>query len=135
MSWVHRDDLVALIGAAIADTRYRGAYNATAPQPVRMSEFCSALGAAMGRPSWLPAPEPALKAVLGEGAVVVLEGQKVRWCGAWTGRGAPLRRSRGGRRGCMGGSVQATARVCGHTHAIKADLHQERTYFLSGRLA
>uniref|UniRef100_A0A7R9V4V5 DUF1731 domain-containing protein n=1 Tax=Chlamydomonas euryale TaxID=1486919 RepID=A0A7R9V4V5_9CHLO len=77
MSWVHRDDLVALIGAAIADTRYRGAYNATAPQPVRMSEFCSALGAAMGRPSWLPAPEPALKAVLGEGAVVVLEGQKV----------------------------------------------------------
>jgi NAD dependent epimerase/dehydratase family enzyme len=37
----------------------------------------------MGRPSWLPVPDFALQTLLGEGATVVLEGQKV---GAATGR-------------------------------------------------
>lgn len=31
----------------------------------------------LSRPSWLPVPDFALKALLGEGATVVLEGQKV----------------------------------------------------------
>uniref|UniRef100_A0A061SI94 Epimerase family protein slr1223-like n=1 Tax=Tetraselmis sp. GSL018 TaxID=582737 RepID=A0A061SI94_9CHLO len=39
--------------------------------------MCSALGAVMGRPSWLPVPEFALKTLLGEGASVVLDGQRV----------------------------------------------------------
>jgi NAD dependent epimerase/dehydratase family enzyme len=42
-----------------------------------MSEFCSTLGSLMGRPSWLPVPDFALTTILGEGASVVLEGQKV----------------------------------------------------------
>eukprot|EP00873_Tetraselmis_striata_P014808 jgi/Tetstr1/435072/TSEL_024041.t1 len=76
-SWIHRDDLVALIIEALCDPKYEGAFNATAPRPVRMSEMCSALGGVMGRPSWLPVPEFALKSLLGEGASVVLDGQKV----------------------------------------------------------
>ncbi|KAE8686547.1 hypothetical protein F3Y22_tig00111059pilonHSYRG00235 [Hibiscus syriacus] len=56
---------------------YIGVINGTAPTPVRLSELCSQLGNAMGRPSWLTVPDFALKAVLGEGATVVLEGQKV----------------------------------------------------------
>lgn len=44
MSWVHRDDLLELLIAALGDASYSGVYNATAPKPVRMSELCSALG-------------------------------------------------------------------------------------------
>lgn len=77
MSWIHREDLVDLILLAIEDESFDGVYNATAPRPIRMSEFCSTLGSLMGRPSWLPVPDFALLTILGEGASVVLEGQKV----------------------------------------------------------
>ncbi|GAX78715.1 hypothetical protein CEUSTIGMA_g6153.t1 [Chlamydomonas eustigma] len=77
MSWIHRDDLVELIVDTLQNTAYVGVFNATAPKPVRMAEFCSTLGALMGRPSWLPVPDFALNTLLGEGAMVVLEGQKV----------------------------------------------------------
>jgi len=45
-----------------------GVYNGTAPNPVRMTEFCNAVGNALGRPSWLPVPDFALNALLGEGS-------------------------------------------------------------------
>lgn len=77
MSWIHREDLVSLIVEALKNPNYRGTFNATAPKPVRMSEFCGTLGTIMGRPSWLPVPDFALTTLLGEGASVVLEGQKV----------------------------------------------------------
>jgi len=77
MSWIHRDDLVQLVIEALRNPAYAGVYNATAPKPVRMSELCSALGGIMGRPSWLPVPDFALQTLLGEGATVVLEGQRV----------------------------------------------------------
>ncbi|BBN01222.1 uncharacterized protein MPTK1_2g05740 [Marchantia polymorpha subsp. ruderalis] len=76
-SWVHRDDLVALIVEALNNPEYEGVINGTAPNPVRFTELCDRIGAVLGRPSWLPVPDFALKAVLGEGALVVLEGQRV----------------------------------------------------------
>lgn len=76
-SWIHRDDVVGMILSAIADGAWSGTYNATAPNPVRMGELCSALGEVMGRPSFFPVPDFALKTLLGEGAQVVLEGQRV----------------------------------------------------------
>ncbi|CAI9103705.1 OLC1v1002240C3 [Oldenlandia corymbosa var. corymbosa] len=76
-SWIHVDDLVNLIYEALSNPSYKGVINATAPNPVRMGEMCEHLGSVIGRPSWLPVPDIALKAVLGEGASVVLEGQKV----------------------------------------------------------
>lgn len=48
-----------------------GIINGTAPNPVKLSEMCEQLGQVVSRPSWLPVPEFALKAVLGEGASVV----------------------------------------------------------------
>lgn len=48
-----------------------GVINGTAPNPVRLAEMCDHLGNVMSRPSWLPVPDFALKAVLGEGASVV----------------------------------------------------------------
>lgn len=76
-SWIHRDDLVNLIIAALTRSDLEGVLNGTAPNPVRMSELCQTLGDVLSRPSWLPVPSFALEALLGEGAQVVLEGQQV----------------------------------------------------------
>merc|ERR1719389_1660220 len=77
-SWVHADDLVRLLVAAADESSVlEGVYNGTAPEPVRMGALCEALGEATSRPNWLPVPELALKTLLGEGAMVVLEGQRV----------------------------------------------------------
>ncbi len=76
-SWIHRDDVVKLILMAIEDAQMEGAYNATAPHPVNMRQFTQTLGVVMNRPSWLPVPDFALEALLGEGAIVVLQGQQV----------------------------------------------------------
>ncbi|HEY9750534.1 MAG TPA: TIGR01777 family oxidoreductase [Allocoleopsis sp.] len=76
-SWIHREDLVNLILQALTQSNMQGVYNGTAPNPVRMGEFCQALGEVLNRPSWLPVPDFALEALLGDGAKVVLEGQQV----------------------------------------------------------
>ncbi len=76
-SWIYRDDLVKMIIAAIEDPQMQGVYNATAPNPVTMADFAATLGTVMNRPSWLPVPNFALEALLGEGAIVVLQGQQV----------------------------------------------------------
>jgi uncharacterized protein len=76
-SWIHRDDVVKMIVAAIEDPQMQGVYNATAPNPVTMGDFAATLGTVMNRPSWLPVPNFALEAMLGEGAIVVLQGQQV----------------------------------------------------------
>ena len=76
-SWIHRDDVVNLILYTLQNPQIEGVLNATAPNPVRMNEFCETLGAVLQRPSWLPVPAFALGLLLGDGAKVVLEGQKV----------------------------------------------------------
>lgn len=76
-SWIHRDDLVNVLMQALTDESMSGVYNATAPNPVRMNKVCEALGNALNRPSWLPVPDFVIEALLGDGAVVVLEGQQV----------------------------------------------------------
>jgi uncharacterized protein len=76
-SWIHRDDLVNLICQALEQPGMSGVYNATAPNPVRMGALCKTLGEVMNRPSWLPVPDFVLEMLLGDGAIVVLEGQQV----------------------------------------------------------
>ncbi|MFS8120276.1 MAG: TIGR01777 family oxidoreductase [Microcoleus sp.] len=76
-SWIHRDDVVNLILYTLQNPPIEGVLNATAPNPVRMNELCETLGAVLQRPSWLPVPAFALEFLLGDGAKVVLEGQKV----------------------------------------------------------
>ncbi|PMB53534.1 TIGR01777 family protein [Fischerella thermalis CCMEE 5201] len=76
-SWIHIDDLVNLIIQALTKPEMSSVYNATAPHPVRMSELSTTMGKVMHRPSWLPVPDFAIEALLGDGAVVVLEGQQV----------------------------------------------------------
>jgi len=78
MSWIHRTDLCRLIVAALTEPAFSGTYNAVAPNPVTMAEMATALGNVMERPSLVPVPAPLLQALLGDGAKVVLDGQKVR---------------------------------------------------------
>jgi hypothetical protein len=42
-----------------------------------MTELAQTMGQVMNRPSWLPVPGFALETLLGDGAMVVLEGQQV----------------------------------------------------------
>jgi uncharacterized protein (TIGR01777 family) len=77
MSWIHRHDLCRLIATALEDSSYSGTYNAVAPEPATMGAFASALGQSLGRPSLLPVPGAILHLLLGDGARVVLDGQRV----------------------------------------------------------
>jgi uncharacterized protein (TIGR01777 family) len=74
-SWIHIDDAIAIYLLAL--DRIGGAINATAPNPVQNAEFTQKLAQALHRPAALPAPPFMLKMALGEGAVMVLEGQRV----------------------------------------------------------
>jgi uncharacterized protein (TIGR01777 family) len=77
MSWIHRDDLVALFAFALERADVRGALNGVAPKPVTNGEFAATLGRTLVRPAVLPVPSLALKLALGEMATVLLEGQRV----------------------------------------------------------
>ncbi len=75
LSWVHIDDLVGIYLMALA--RVEGVVNACAPNPVTNAAFTAELGAALHRPAKLPVPTLALRALLGEGADILLKGQRV----------------------------------------------------------
>jgi len=76
-SWIHREDLVGMICAALDDERWSGPINATAPEPVSNREFSHALGHALHRPSLLPVPGFALGLLYGEMAEIVTTGARV----------------------------------------------------------
>ena len=75
VSWIHRDDTVRAYVAAVADDRYTGPINLVTDS-IRNADFARALGAALGRPSWLPVPGFALRAALGELADHALHGRR-----------------------------------------------------------
>jgi len=78
VSWIDLDDHVALILHALYTESLRGPVNATAPHPVTNATFTAALGRAVGRPTLIPVPSLALKAVFGElGTEALLWGQRV----------------------------------------------------------
>jgi uncharacterized protein (TIGR01777 family) len=74
-SWIHMDDEVGIALHAIDGVE--GVLNAVAPSPVTNAEFTRALGRAVGRPTIVPVPGFAARLMLGEGAFVLTEGQRV----------------------------------------------------------
>jgi uncharacterized protein (TIGR01777 family) len=77
MSWIHRDDVTGLVVDALENESYRGAVNATAPNPVTNRDFASALGAVLSRPARLRTPAWVLRLAVGEMAGLLLTGQRV----------------------------------------------------------
>ncbi len=74
-SWIHADDAVGIILHAIDGVE--GILNAVAPKPVTNRDFSRALGRVVHRPAFLPTPAFATGLMLGEGAIIVNEGQRV----------------------------------------------------------
>jgi uncharacterized protein len=77
ISWIHHEDVVGLLLFALDRGEVQGALNGTAPNPVTNKVFARALGAALGRPSFMPTPKLILRVVLGKVANVVTTGQRV----------------------------------------------------------
>jgi len=77
VSWIHRDDLLGILTAALADERWSGPINATAPEPQTNRDFSRALGHALRRPAVLPIPGVALRLLYGEMAEIVTTGARV----------------------------------------------------------
>lgn len=64
LPWIHLDDLARIVVAAVADDRWQGPVNATAPEPVRNAEFTRRLAEAVGRSARWAVPGFALKLLL-----------------------------------------------------------------------
>ena len=75
--WIHRLDWVEMVRWIVETPDAAGPINATAPHPVTSRDLARALGSAVRRPSFVPAPSPAVKLLLGEFAQSVLTGQRV----------------------------------------------------------
>jgi uncharacterized protein (TIGR01777 family) len=66
MPWIHRDDEIGILLFALDNAAVSGTINATAPHPVTNRDFSKALGKALHRPSLVPAPRFAIRALRGE---------------------------------------------------------------------
>jgi uncharacterized protein len=76
MSWIHLDDLAALIRFAL-DRPVAGVLNAVAPNPVTNADFTRALAGVLRRPALFPVPPFALRLAFGDMAQVLLDSQRV----------------------------------------------------------
>lgn len=78
VSWIHIKDEVRAIKYLLEHDDCEGAYNLTAPHPVRQKEFVQALGEALNKNPFFPVPPFMLKTMLGEMAdELLLNGLKV----------------------------------------------------------
>lgn len=77
VSWIHIDDVVGAALFCLSNPALDGAVNVTAPSPVTMKTFGQTIGRVLRKPHYMPAPSFALKLLLGEMSVMVLEGQAV----------------------------------------------------------
>jgi len=75
--WIHLDDLVAVFLWALEESPVSGSVNAVAPEAVRNETLTRELGRVLGRPTVLPVPGFALRAVLGELAGELLGSRRV----------------------------------------------------------
>lgn len=73
--WIHPIDEVAAIRFLLENDQALGAFNLSAPRPLSNADLGRVLSRVMRRPYWLPIPAIALKLLLGEMSVLVLEGQ------------------------------------------------------------
>jgi len=77
MPWIHLEDEVGILLAAIDGEAWGGPVNASAPKPVTNKEFSKSLGRALHRPAVAPVPALAIKALYGEMAQIVTTGVRM----------------------------------------------------------
>jgi len=76
-SWIHSEDLTEAFSFLLKHQELSGPFNVCSPKPVRNNDLAKAIGKALHRPSFMPAPGFAIRLVLGEFGSVILKGQKV----------------------------------------------------------
>jgi hypothetical protein len=75
MPWIHQADEVGAIRFLLESPAATGPFNLVAPEAARNAEVARALGKALRRPSWLPAPKLGVRLLLGELGETMLAGQ------------------------------------------------------------
>ena len=81
--WIHLADLIRAVQFIIqpegqGSSPLQGTFNLTSPDLVRHKAFARALGQALGRPSFMPAPAWVIRTLMGELGSALLESQKAR---------------------------------------------------------
>jgi len=56
-SWVHIADMIGILKFVLENDSLHGAFNATAPSPLRMEDVAHTIGKVLRRPSFFPVPE------------------------------------------------------------------------------
>ena len=74
--WIHMDDLIQAAWFILENEKIEGNFNFTGKVPVRQKDFAKALGRALKRPAFIPAPAFLVRAIMGELGSALLESQK-----------------------------------------------------------
>jgi len=82
MSWIHADDEAALILRIATDPSVSGPVNLCAPTPVTNAQYTQALGRALHRPAFIPAPAFAMRLIMRDMADEMLLCSQRGICGA-----------------------------------------------------
>lgn len=78
MPWIHLEDICNLYVHAIENEGMKGAYNGVAPEQVINQEFSKTVAKVLKKPFWFPnVPAFALKLLMGEQAIIALEGSPI----------------------------------------------------------
>jgi uncharacterized protein len=75
--FIHIEDLKNAYLHIINNEKLDGIFNLVAPQIITNKEFTKTFGKALHRPTFLTVPKFAIKILFGDGAVVLINGQKV----------------------------------------------------------
>lgn len=78
MPWIHLDDICNMYVKAIEDSKMEGIYNGVAPEKITNQEFSKAVAKTLNKPFWFPnVPKIAIRLILGEQAIIALEGSPI----------------------------------------------------------
>jgi uncharacterized protein (TIGR01777 family) len=75
--WIHIEDIAGIFRHSIITSSFAGPINAVAPEAVTNAELTRQLAHALHRPAFMPVPETALRALMGEMAEVLFASQRV----------------------------------------------------------
>jgi hypothetical protein len=77
VSWIHADDLVAILVEALKDERFHGAINACSPHPLSQKQLTQKLARRLHSFGVVPVPRTILKLIQGEFAVELLSSKRI----------------------------------------------------------
>jgi len=77
MPWIHIADVAALFLHALEIESVRGPLNGASPNPVRNEEFTKVMGEVLRRPTFVAAPEFALRMLPANEASLILDSQRI----------------------------------------------------------